>query len=78
MANHRTKNPVNIMAGNPTEKIFKLGAARVTNPKPTLTNNKVIMTGNETKTDPTKTMELQEIILPIKSWLNMVLPMGKY
>ena len=78
MANHRTKKPVNIMAGNPTEKMFKLGAARVTKPNPTLTKSKVIMTGKEINTEPTNTMELQEMILPIKSWLNKVLPMGKY
>jgi hypothetical protein len=46
-ANHITTKPANKMAGKPTEKMFKLGAARVMNPTPILTNNKVMTTGSE-------------------------------
>ncbi len=59
-----TMKPVKINAGKPTVKMFKLGAARATKPKPTLMNSKVIITGNAINKAPKNIMELQLIIFP--------------
>ena len=44
--------PAITMAGKPNEKTFKLGAARVATPKPTLMNKSVTMTGNAVSKPP--------------------------
>ena len=54
----KIRNPAMIMAGKPTAKMFKLGAARVTTPSPTLMNRSETITGNAIKTAPRKTIEL--------------------
>ena len=61
--NIMTTKPVKISAGKPTVKIFKLGAARATKPKPMLMNSKVIITGKAISKAPKNIMELQLIIL---------------
>jgi hypothetical protein len=59
-AKNKMPKPAKIMAGNPTEKIFKLGAARVATPKPMLMNSKATMTGRAVSSAPKNNMELQE------------------
>ena len=71
-----TMKPVKISAGKPTVKMFKLGAARATKPKPMLINSKVIMTGKAISKAPKNIIELQLIILPSMSWLKNGCPIG--
>ena len=60
IANHITTKPDNKMAGKPTEKIFKLGAARVMKPTPMFTNNNVMTTGKEISNAATTSTVLLE------------------
>jgi len=76
MDSHSTTNPAMSKAGKPTEKIFKLGAARVMKPTPMLTNNKVMTTGNEINSAETNINAPQAVILPSRSCVNIDLPIG--
>ena len=76
-AKKRTPNPAKIMAGNPTEKIFKLGAARVATPNPMLMNSSATITGNAVSKAPKNNMELQAMTCFMASVLMRLLPMGK-
>ena len=71
------KKPTRINAGKPTVKMFKLGAARATNPSPMLMNNKVIKTGKASNSAPKNIMLLQCSILLSMSWLKNGCPIGK-
>ena len=54
-----TRKPAMMVAGKPTEKMFRLGAARVTTPRPMLMNSSVTMTGKAVSKAPRKIIELQ-------------------
>ena len=72
-----TANPAKTMAGKPTEKMFKLGAARVATPKPMLMNNSATMTGNAVSNAPKNNIELQAMTCFIDSVFNKCPPIGK-
>ena len=76
-AKMRTPNPAKIMAGKPTEKIFKLGAARVATPNPMLMNSSATMTGKAVSRAPKNNMELQAMTCFMASVLMRLLPMGR-
>ena len=73
----RMPNPAKIMAGKPTEKMFKLGAARVATPKPMLMNNKATITGRPVRSAPKNNMELQATNWRHAISPNKLPPMGR-
>ena len=71
-----TKKPAKIMAGKPTAKILRLGAARVTMPRPTLMKSKNTITGSAISKAPRNIMLLHCTTLPSITWLKIETPIG--
>ena len=57
-----TAKPATIMTGRPSEKRFKLGAARVATPSPMLMNNMVTMIGKAIST--ASYFEIDDVVDP--------------
>ena len=78
-ANTSTANPAKIMAGNPTEKMFRLGAARVAMPNPMLISNKATITGKAFRPRPMKVGAIRWLLMAI-AWgyilVAVILPMA--
>ena len=77
-AKTNTPKPAKIMAGNPTEKMFRLGAARVAMPNPMLISNKATITGKAFRPRPMKVGAIRWLLMAI-AWgyivVAVILPM---